>query len=101
MRKIVIFLLFILSFFVYTDVFADDYPDDIYDGNYSIDELLKNYNIVTFGKKEIDSSTYSSHKILKGDVYVGHIVGRFLRISRYGVPALIFAGVGQQMEWYE
>lgn len=78
MRKIVIFLLFILSFFVYTDVFADDYPDDIYDGNYSIDELLKNYNIVTFGKKEIDSSTYSSHNILKGDVYVGHIVGRFL-----------------------
>ncbi|KHM48459.1 hypothetical protein NZ47_13225 [Anaerovibrio lipolyticus] len=30
-----------------------------------------------------------------------YIVGRFLRKSRHGGPALIFAGVGQQMEWYE
>ena len=78
--KKVIFVILFICFFTVSTVYAD-YDDDIYDGNYSIDELLKNYNIVTFGKKEIDSNiknTYPSHNLLKGDVYVGHIVGRFL-----------------------
>ena len=50
-RVIINILILILVFFIASNVYADDYPDDIYDGDYSIEDMLKNYNVVTFGKQ--------------------------------------------------
>lgn len=60
-----------------------DYDDDIYNGTYSIVEMLKNYNVITLGQKEYDSNTYFSNNNSNiegryGDASIFHIVGQFL-----------------------
>ena len=91
-KKTVGLFLVIVSFFLTTNVYADDYPDDIYDGDYSIEEMLENYNVVTFGKKELDSkmsqnvvrTVYGNYGniqpvyLLKGDAAIFHVNSQFL-----------------------
>ena len=74
-----IFKLIILLFglFVYTNVYADDYSDDVYDGDYSLYEMLENYNLITFGKKELDDSINIAN-FSKGGARLFHINSRFL-----------------------
>ncbi len=63
--------------------------DDLYDSNYSIDELLKNYSIVTLGQK-----SYSSDSKLKnltdrnGTAKIYHIGGQFLINGNLGVSTM-------------
>ena len=45
-----------LSFFLITNVYADDYSDDIYDGDYSIEDMLQNYS---------NSAAFLDHYILQ------------------------------------
>ena len=77
LKQLTIFLLTISLLLLSKNVYADDYPDDIYDGDYSLKEMLKNYNVITFGKKEIDSRMTQSN-FSKGDVRMFHINSRFL-----------------------
>ena len=57
-----------------------NYEDDIYDGEYSIYEMLKNYNVVSMGLKEYDSNTYyyKNNVANKGNVSLYHIAGQLL-----------------------
>ena len=77
-----IFLLIITILFITKDVYADDYLDDIYDGDYSIKDMLNNYNVITFGKKELDSHMLDSYMIQnnfsKGNARIFHINSNFL-----------------------
>ena len=85
-KIIIIFLLIVSLSFITVNVYADDYPDDIYDGDYSLQEMLENYNIITFGKKDLDSRmpneiSYNSNNkfsIFKGDATIFHINSLFL-----------------------
>ena len=77
LKQLTIFLLTISLLLLSKNVYADDYSDDIYDGDYSLIEMLKNYNVITFGKKEIDSRMTQSN-FSKGDEYIFHINGQFL-----------------------
>ena len=62
-----------------SNVYAYDYfPDDIYEGDYSLEEMLKNYSVITFGKKEVDSQFQQWTGISKGDVKLFHINSQFL-----------------------
>ena len=70
-------VLTVASFFITSSVYADDYPDDIYDGDYSLKEMLENYNVVSFGKKELDNRMLF-YNFSKGDVNLYHINSRFL-----------------------
>ena len=72
-----IFILIISLLFVTTNVYADDYPDDIYDGDYSLNEMLQNYNVITFGKKELDNNM-SIGNISPGSARIFHINSQFL-----------------------
>ena len=38
-KIIIIFLLIVSLSFITVNVYADDYPDDIYDGDYSLQEM--------------------------------------------------------------
>ena len=86
--KISFLLIIIVSLFVTKNVYADDYPDDIYNGNYSLEEMLQNYNVITFGKKDLDSrmtnlvnERYHGMPIgylKKGDAKIFHINSQFL-----------------------
>lgn len=61
-----------------------DYTDDLYVGSYSIEEMLKNYNLVTLGLKEYeDNTTFAqiynyNYNYPTGDVNLFHITGQFL-----------------------
>ena len=76
-KKIISILLVLITFFITTNVYADDYPDDIYDGDYSLQEMLENYNVITFGKKELDSHMTQSN-FSKGNARIFHINSKFL-----------------------
>ena len=71
------FLLIITILFITKDVYADDYPDDIYDGDYSLEQMLRNYNVITFGKKDLDSKINQAN-FSKGDAELFHINSQFL-----------------------
>ena len=89
-RKVIskLLILILLGGLLITNVYADDYPDDIYDGDYSLNEMLENYNIITFGKKELDSRMHNvisynryspnNRPIKKGDATLFHINSQFL-----------------------
>jgi len=72
----------------------EDYNDDLYVGNYSLYSLLRNYNIVSFGKK--DYSAKSKFKALegykKGSVGLFHIAGQFLVNGDIGIPNYAYSG---------
>ena len=87
---IIIFLLIVSLSFITVNVYADDYPDDIYDGDYSIEDMLKNYNVVTFGKQGYNSNVqyqmYSGQGTLQlyhsnGNVLVNGDVGSMERLD--------------------
>ena len=80
MKKKIILLLIILLSFITTNVYAYDYS-----GNYSLNEMLQNYNVITFGKKDLDSNmpttvtrNTTTYPFNKGDVNIFHINGQFL-----------------------
>ena len=74
-----IFLLIITILFITKDVYADDYSDDIYDGDYSIEDMLQNYSVVTFGQKDYDNKVkYLKGKEPNGSLRIFHIVGNFI-----------------------
>ena len=76
-KIIIIFLLIVSLSFITVNVYADDYPDDIYDGDYSLKEMLENYNVITFGKKDLDSHMIQN-SFSKGNAKLFHINSRFL-----------------------
>ena len=56
-----------------------DYDDDIYTRDYSINDLLQNYNVVTLGHKQLDSKTkLSKSGYRSGSVRLFHITGQTL-----------------------
>ena len=67
-----------LSFFLITNVYADDYSDDIYDGDYSIEDMLQNYSVVTFGQKAYDEHVTMLRNTAPGSLQIFHIVGNFI-----------------------
>ncbi len=76
LKALVLFLVILMSI---TTVYADDYPDDIYDGDYSIEDMLQNYSVVTFGKKYYDeNSTILKSKEIPGSLRIFHIVSNFI-----------------------
>ena len=99
MKKKILLLLIILLSFITTNVYAEPYS-----GDYSLEEMLKNYNVISFGKKDLDSHmpttiTYgynnNSLDFNKGDVNIFHINSKFLvngnlrigRLDLYGGEA--------------
>lgn len=53
--------------------------NDLYNGNYSIDELLKNYSVITLGTKAYGSNTkLSTLTDTQGTASIFHIAGQFL-----------------------
>lgn len=53
--------------------------NDLYNGNYSIDELLKNYSVITLGTKTYGSNTkLSTLTDVQGTASIFHIAGQFL-----------------------
>ena len=60
---------------------AKDYNDDYYTRDYSIKDLLKNYNLVTLGKKQINAKSkineYNQNP-KSGSIKIFHITGQFL-----------------------
>ena len=76
-KIIIIFLIIVSLSFITVNVYADDYPDDIYDGDYSLKEMLENYNVITFGKKDLDSHM-TQNSFSKGNAKLFHINSRFL-----------------------
>lgn len=78
-KRTVFFSLLIIMICLFTiNVNADDYSDDIYDGNYSIEDMLANYNVITFGKKELYNDFPDNNSFAKGDLRILHINGSFL-----------------------
>ena len=73
----IVLLIITLLFLTITNVYADDYPDDIYDGDYSLQDMLSNYNIITFGKKDLDSQM-PQIDFSKGKAKIFHINSSFL-----------------------
>ena len=58
---------------------TEDYNDDLFTGNYSLVELLKNYNVVTFGKKNYELNTRLQQLGYRnGSAAIFHIDGQFL-----------------------
>ena len=57
-----------------------DYADDLYTGDYSIEEMLKNYSVVTLGQKDFEKNTvfYRTGNYRKGSAKIFHIAGEFL-----------------------
>ena len=56
-----------------------DYSDDYYSGSYLLSELLQNYNLVTLGKKNLDSKTQLAQKGQNaGSVRLFHVAGQVL-----------------------
>jgi hypothetical protein len=76
-KKIISILLVLITFFITTNVYADDYSDDIYDGDYSLQDMLENYNVITFGKKDLDSQM-TQNSFSKGDLNAYHSNGNIL-----------------------
>ncbi len=69
-------LLFIMLLLSTINVYAYDYyPDDIYEGNYALEEMLQNYSVITFGKREVSNQ---ANGISKGDAKIFHINSNFL-----------------------
>ena len=58
----------------------EDYKDDLYTGSYSLDEMLKNYSVVTLGQKQYEKNTvlYKTGGYNKGSAKIFHIAGQFL-----------------------
>jgi len=78
-KKIVCVLIAIITLFITVNVYADDYSDDIYDGDYSIEDMLQNYSVVTFGQKDYDNKVkYLKGKGPNGSLRIFHIVGNFI-----------------------
>ena len=78
-KIIIIFLLIVSLSFITVNVYADDYSDDIYDGDYSIEDMLQNYSVVTFGQKDYDNKVkYLKGKEPNGSLRIFHIVGNFI-----------------------
>ena len=74
----VIILMIITLLLITKNVYADDYPDDIYDGDYSIEDMLRNYSVVTFGQKNYDSNATKLNGQLPGSLQIFHIIGNFI-----------------------
>lgn len=77
-NNLLLLLLVMVTLFTPNVLAYDYYPDDIYDGNYSLEEMLKNYSVITFGKKEVDSQFQQQTGLSKGDVNLFHINSQFL-----------------------
>lgn len=63
-RKILFILfLFLIIGLTTTITYADDYSDDIYSGDYSIEDMIRHFSIVTFGKQDYDPNMpYTMYK---------------------------------------
>ena len=69
-----------------TETIYNNQNKDIYEGSYSIDELLKNYSIVTLGQKELGQNTkLAQYGAPSGTTNIFHIVGGFLIEGDLGV----------------
>ena len=71
-------ILIIISIILIPIVYADDYPDDLYDGDYSLQDMLRNYSVVTFGQKDYDSHVTQLNYFSPGSVRIFHMVGNFI-----------------------
>lgn len=78
--KILNYISFILiiSLLCMVNVYADDYTDDIYDGDYSIRDMLRNYSVVTFGQKNYDSNATKLTGQPPGSLKIFHVTGNFI-----------------------
>lgn len=68
-----------------------DDPSDFYEGSYSLDEILKNYSVVSFGLKEYDDNTpLKDLTDTKGTVSIFHIAGEYLINGNLGVQSITY-----------
>ena len=88
-----------LSFFLITNVYADDYSDDIYDGDYSLQEMLENYNVITFGMKDLDSNMHSRLGA-SGNARLFHINSKFLVNGNVNILRFDFWGNSNDLKSY-
>ena len=70
---------------------VDINKNDIYNGNYSIDELLKNYSIVTLGQKDYHvNSKLKKLTNKKGTAHIFHAAGQLLISGDLGIDSVSF-----------
>ena len=68
---------------------SEDTDTDVYYGNYSIDELLRNYSVVSLGQKEYSPNTkLLEHNVPKGSVNIFHMAGGFLINGNLGLEGV-------------
>ena len=88
MKKVYLLFLSILSLFLIQNVYAETF-----DGEYSVEYLLRNYNLVTLGHKQLDSkSNLLQFGNTPGSVRLFHITGpALINGDLYGK---VYDGVG-------
>lgn len=64
--------------FLSSNAFADEFADDIYDGDYSLENMIQNYSVVTLGQNERYPDADYLQNYNKGDLYLAHSVGGIL-----------------------
>ena len=71
----------------------EDINPDYYEGSYSIDELLKNYSVVTLGQKNYGENTKLKDLTdVNGTATIFHIGGNFLINGDLGVQSIEYDG---------
>lgn len=81
---------------------TEDYNDDLFTGNYSLVELLKNYNVVTFGKKNYELNTRLQQLGYRnGSAAIFHIDGQFLVNGDLGAEGENYPGSMWGFGWRE
>ncbi len=98
-RTFIIFIFLISLLFNITNVYADDYSDDIYDGDYSLQEMLENYNVITFGMKDLDSNMHSRLGA-SGNARLFHINSKFLVNGNVNILRFDFWGNSNDLKSY-
>ena len=67
----------------------EDDSSDYYEGAYSIDELLKNYSVVTLGQKDyVENSILKNLTDVNGTVSIFHIAGKYYISGNLGVKSI-------------
>ena len=69
-KRLFVLFLFIVSFISIKNVYAETY-----DGEYSVEYLLKNYSVVTLGQNNTTNNWYYGNIIKKGDFYTERYSG--------------------------
>lgn len=70
---------------------VEDDPSDFYEGSYSLDEILKNYSVVSFGFKDYeDNSSLKDLTDTNGTVSIFHMAGEYLINGNLGVQSIVY-----------